>query len=177
MRLISGEVSNIFLKWGFSVTWMWQYNLKGLWKICSDPGLNHVLRNISNENPAPEWEQGGRGFKEPVQCRQHMHRGRLPGYQGQVLLLLPQPVLGCSPEWLWGCSFSPMALHLTMFLFGHWPCIAWKEQSHRKETVKGYPHPKIMIMAMAGWSTWTSWQTSSETTLANVLSLKKTIMN
>lgn len=71
---------------------------------------------------------------------------------------------------------SPSALHLTMFLFGPWPYITRKKWSHRKETVKGYSHPKIMIMAMAGLSAWKHWQTSLGAASDNALSAKKTSM-
>lgn len=50
------------------------------------------------------------GDRGNAQCRWHMQRGRLPAHGGQVILLPPQPVPGCSPEWLRSGSFSPVAL-------------------------------------------------------------------
>lgn len=88
----------------------------------------------------------------------------------------------CSWQLTWvtlGLFFSPnspSALPLTMFLFGLWTYLTWKMWSCRKETIKGYPHPKIMVMAMAGWSAWKDWQTSSGATSDNALSQKKTSM-
>lgn len=60
-----------------------------------------------------------------------------------------------------------------MFLSGIRPHVAWKRWSHRKETVKGYPYAKIMVMGMMGWSAWKDWWISS---LASALSQKKNNM-